>query len=469
MPPIALLILLLGAPACWANCYVFHGKTDNQKRVSVMVDVDASFVPTVAMPYVLASAAKVRDLQLILDGRLYKSDITTNLDVLRSGAGRDAVTTVSVTGISSANALSWSLALQGTGDLLPERLPATFPPLSAWDTGNLIQVTLPSQTELKYSIEQVQACDARAPAPAEDVCYRFAAAKFASRQAIQLTMRIKNPPVDVNAGLRLSKVTTSLEADGLFQTDSDATLSTSTSGLGLWMGEPAVKTYGWGATLLGIDMVAQGRLPASLPPRTSWSQAFLTIKRSPKDTQTYPIDDISTCAEEPAHCPIQGGTLLQLRRFDAADPNYHCYRFANLICDRSDRRCTPQAVYDALRYFPAPRLKFDAPVKSGNREELVSAVTLTADNLRMDEGPFFGSNFISYLVEPKSMEIANITTAAHDFHNGWVHRKVVTRGSAIYVQTTGSGVGPNRALNLFGGAVIFKALDMRVQDRVLGK
>jgi uncharacterized protein (TIGR03437 family) len=53
---------------------------------------------------------------------------------------------------------SIALELSGLGDLLPNGLPATFPPLSSWIFTPVFDVTLPNGVDQKFSVDSITSC-----------------------------------------------------------------------------------------------------------------------------------------------------------------------------------------------------------------------------------------------------------------------------------------------------------------------
>jgi hypothetical protein len=129
----------------------------------------------------------------------------------------------------------------------------------------------------------------------------------------------------------------------------------------------------------------------------------------------------------------------------------HQYVVKDLICSPllrpSSLPCTAENVFSVLREFPTP-------VDEG-RQVNTCDVTYIPPIISLPRGFPFASTLagVSYVghvvtyVDTSALSITNVTLPDHTFYPGQVTRSVINENGDIYIQSVGTGTGPNEPWN----------------------
>lgn len=137
------------------------------------------------------------------------------------------------------------------------------------------------------------------------------------------------------------------------------------------------------------------------------------------------------------NCGLHWGTCKSGSFND--DPRGHEYEVTKngtvYVCMFSEPACSREVGLQGLRRFPAPFADGDRMVSTGD----ISTA-----------GPF-GFNPVLHVVDTANFAVFNITRDGHMFADanggGYVYRNVQTDSRGVYIQTYGTGNGPNAAFN----------------------
>jgi RHS repeat-associated protein len=131
---------------------------------------------------------------------------------------------------------------------------------------------------------------------------------------------------------------------------------------------------------------------------------------------------------------------------------HHRYRDRTPICKLS-ARCTPAAIFEMLKRYPAPGVDHTVAVSPDRQSELT------------------GGNPVRHRFDVRRLTIVNLTTPEHVLHDGFVLRTVVTWNGMVAIETYGEGVNRTGAwsiVNTLTGPLIFDFQDTQLKNEFCG-
>lgn len=146
-----------------------------------------------------------------------------------------------------------------------------------------------------------------------------------------------------------------------------------------------------------------------------------------------------------------------ITNYDKNNPQYHSYKNNNPveICSKKDKRCTPEYVFEVMiseTRFIAPS-DSQKPINECKETDLFS--------------PPGYKNKIKTAINYDDNSVTNYTLPGHMFYPGEVTRRVIDNGNAIFIETTGEGIGDWKSLNLLfvkGGG--WDEIDRSLRDQL---
>lgn len=136
-------------------CYDIRGVSSSGEQIIISIKSNGSLKPAVSTVGARVEAASIESMEVTYNGKRYKNTSPSQLSIIHL-AKETGLTT---TGMSAADEATWSVALQGAGNLISSSsLPVIFPEASKWVSGNDIIFTQSGKEEKHFSATSILRC-----------------------------------------------------------------------------------------------------------------------------------------------------------------------------------------------------------------------------------------------------------------------------------------------------------------------